>query len=191
MQRPFEPLLGHHRVACSPLRPSTRTSEFGNRKRAMKTIRPGVCGSAQAPLKDTRPSVKASRIRLTAITWLVVAEIRRFGYGRVSNPRAESFVFFLSCKKVLPDGEFETASVLMEHTQDVKCVAWHPREEVIPRSFYGYFLNDWSRFLHPLHTTIRLNSTSKTLLMTGSVSPLLLDTHRPFGHWLGRLWAVI
>jgi WD40 repeat protein len=31
---------------------------------------------------------------------------------------------------VLPDGEFETISVLMEHTQDVKCVAWHPREEV-------------------------------------------------------------
>ena len=31
---------------------------------------------------------------------------------------------------VLPDHEFECASVLMEHTQDVKCVAWHPSEEV-------------------------------------------------------------
>lgn len=31
---------------------------------------------------------------------------------------------------VLPDGEFETISVLMEHTQDVKAVAWHPLDEV-------------------------------------------------------------
>ena len=31
---------------------------------------------------------------------------------------------------MLPDYEFECVSVLMEHTQDVKCVAWHPSEEV-------------------------------------------------------------
>jgi cytosolic iron-sulfur protein assembly protein CIAO1 len=31
---------------------------------------------------------------------------------------------------VIPDGEFECAAVLMEHTQDVKAVAWHPREDV-------------------------------------------------------------
>jgi WD40 repeat protein len=30
----------------------------------------------------------------------------------------------------MPDGEFECAAVLMEHTQDVKAVAWHPREDV-------------------------------------------------------------
>lgn len=29
-----------------------------------------------------------------------------------------------------PDADFECMGVLMEHTQDVKCVAWHPREEV-------------------------------------------------------------
>lgn len=31
---------------------------------------------------------------------------------------------------VKPDSEFEIVDVKMEHTQDVKCVAWHPSEEV-------------------------------------------------------------
>ena len=31
---------------------------------------------------------------------------------------------------VQPDADFECMGVLMEHTQDVKCVAWHPTEEV-------------------------------------------------------------
>ncbi|EMD34759.1 hypothetical protein CERSUDRAFT_125316 [Gelatoporia subvermispora B] len=32
--------------------------------------------------------------------------------------------------EVHPDSDFECMGVLMEHTQDVKCVAWHPHEEV-------------------------------------------------------------
>ena len=33
---------------------------------------------------------------------------------------------------VINDGEdFECVSVLHEHTQDVKCVRWHPHEEVM------------------------------------------------------------
>lgn len=31
---------------------------------------------------------------------------------------------------VHPDSDFECMGVLMEHSQDVKCVAWHPTEEV-------------------------------------------------------------
>ena len=31
---------------------------------------------------------------------------------------------------VHPDHDFECMGVLMEHTQDVKAVAWHPTEEV-------------------------------------------------------------
>ena len=31
---------------------------------------------------------------------------------------------------VKPDTDFECMGVLMEHSQDVKCVAWHPSEEV-------------------------------------------------------------
>lgn len=31
---------------------------------------------------------------------------------------------------MLPDADFECMGVLMEHSQDVKAIAWHPREEV-------------------------------------------------------------
>ena len=31
---------------------------------------------------------------------------------------------------VQPEADFECISVLMEHTQDVKAIAWHPHEEV-------------------------------------------------------------
>lgn len=31
---------------------------------------------------------------------------------------------------VQPDSDFECISVMMEHTQDVKALAWHPKEEV-------------------------------------------------------------
>lgn len=47
-----------------------------------------------------------------------------------------SVLFCIDCMRpqirrliVHPDGDFETISVLMEHTQDVKYVAWHPTEE--------------------------------------------------------------
>ena len=47
--------------------------------------------------------------------------------------------FFTPCQaftldsllQVHPDSDFECMAVLMEHGQDVKCVAWHPTEEVI------------------------------------------------------------
>ena len=31
---------------------------------------------------------------------------------------------------VQPDADFECIAVMMEHTQDVKTIAWHPKEEV-------------------------------------------------------------
>ena len=33
-------------------------------------------------------------------------------------------------RPVHPDHDFECMGVLMEHSQDVKCIAWHPTEEV-------------------------------------------------------------
>lgn len=39
-------------------------------------------------------------------------------------------LIILNDNPVQPDAEFETLSVLMEHTQDVKAVTWHPKEEV-------------------------------------------------------------
>jgi len=39
--------------------------------------------------------------------------------------------------EVLPDNEHETVSVLMgQHTQDVKCVCWHPFEEILASGSY-------------------------------------------------------
>lgn len=41
-----------------------------------------------------------------------------------------------SILSVQPDAEFECLGVLMHHTQDIKCVAWHPKEEV---QYYSIF----------------------------------------------------
>jgi len=38
--------------------------------------------------------------------------------------------------EVQPDLDFECLSVLMEHSQDVKCVAWHPSEEILASASY-------------------------------------------------------
>ena len=83
---------------------------------------------------------------------------------------------------VHPDGDFETISVLMEHTQDVKCVAWHPTEEV-----YQYLSLNLPK-LPPLcrsspqhHMTTPSNSTSTTPPMTGSHLPRLQGMNRPYG----------
>ena len=38
--------------------------------------------------------------------------------------------YFADVRVVHPDADFECMGVLMEHSQDVKCVAWHPKEEV-------------------------------------------------------------
>ncbi|KZO92040.1 WD40 repeat-like protein [Calocera viscosa TUFC12733] len=36
---------------------------------------------------------------------------------------------------IYPD-DYEVSSVLMEHTQDVKCIAWHPKEDILASSSY-------------------------------------------------------
>lgn len=41
---------------------------------------------------------------------------------------------------VQPDSDFECMGVLMTHTQDVKCVAWHPTEEVTSPPFSSQLL---------------------------------------------------
>ena len=54
---------------------------------------------------------------------------RPFGYGKVCRPKSRAPVTAHQTP-AQPDADFECMGVLMEHTQDVKCVAWHPREEV-------------------------------------------------------------
>ena len=38
---------------------------------------------------------------------------------------------------VQPDSDFECIAVIMEHSQDVKCIAWHPHEEVTFPFYHG------------------------------------------------------
>lgn len=48
------------------------------------------------------------------------------GAYRVPNP----YTWRINPSLVHPDSDFECVTVSMEHSQDVKCVAWHPKEEV-------------------------------------------------------------
>lgn len=77
------------------------------------------------------------------------------------------------CSLVQPDSDFECMSVLMEHTQDVKCIAWHPKEEVRMISLFTTVDADnflWSRSLHQLLTMTRSSFTLKIHQMTGTAS---------------------
>ena len=74
-------------------------------------------------------------IQIRVAFWRAVAEIKLSGYGKVSGLLAFSYSILLNQTihttiLVHPDSDFECMGVLMEHTQDVKCVAWHPKEEV-------------------------------------------------------------
>ena len=61
-----------------------------------------------------------------------VAETKRYGSGKVTIQLNHDILlltsFFVAVK---PDAEFECMAVMMEHSQDVKCVSWHPTEEVV------------------------------------------------------------
>lgn len=59
----------------------------------------------------------------TELCLRAVAETRVYGSGKV-NTRDSALT------AVQPEADFECISVLMEHTQDVKAIAWHPHEEV-------------------------------------------------------------
>lgn len=41
------------------------------------------------------------------------------------------------------DNDFECLSVLQEHSQDVKMVAWHPHEEVLASASYDDTIKIW------------------------------------------------
>jgi hypothetical protein len=101
----------------------------GVRGKAETTTGKPVNGNALAFLKATRPNVKASPGLPLAICLLAVVAIRLSGYGKV---RGFISWYIVSLTHILaqPDADFECMGVLMEHTQDVKCVAWHPTEEV-------------------------------------------------------------
>lgn len=49
---------------------------------------------------------------------------------------------------VLPDADFECMGVLMEHSQDVKSVAWHPREEVSQGCLLRFSVHNFLIFMN-------------------------------------------
>jgi hypothetical protein len=86
-------------------------------------------GNALAFLRATRPNAKVLPGPVPAACSPAVVATRLSGYGKVcglTSRWAESLTQIL----VQPDADFECMGVLMEHSQDVKCVAWHPTEEV-------------------------------------------------------------
>lgn len=54
---------------------------------------------------------------------------------------AHTMIKLFIVRQVHPDSDFECMGVLMEHSQDVKCVAWHPTEEVKYRSAIHPLIN--------------------------------------------------
>jgi cytosolic iron-sulfur protein assembly protein CIAO1 len=56
--------------------------------------------------------------------------------GRCVASHADRFDFINIVFSVHPDSDFECMGVLMEHTQDVKCVAWHPKDEILASASY-------------------------------------------------------
>ena len=60
-----------------------------------------------------------------------VVAIRVYGFGKVHLvPRTYCANSDRCVRLVQPDADFECISVLMERIRDVKCIAWHLREEV-------------------------------------------------------------
>ena len=92
------------------------------------------------------------------------AETKRYGSGKVIIELNRDILrlligFFVAVK---PDADFECMAVMMEHSQDVKCVSWHPTEEVIFVLAECLLEIDSSfedRFLHRRPTTIRSGFT--------------------------------
>lgn len=62
---------------------------------------------------------------------------------------------YLLIRVVQPDAEFECLGVLMHHSQDIKHVAWHPKEEVAFVPFSVNFDLDLCIYLHRIDACLR------------------------------------
>ena len=193
----FEALHGRLRGKRSRRDPLTPTSAYGNDARLQRTttIRPSrMNGNASPCWRGTKRSARASRTRGRERCLHRVAETRRYGYGKVI---AEFNLVFIPLTgfavSVKPDADFECMSVMMEHSQDVKCVAWHPTDEVVfalaeRRLDADFFSED--RFWHRRPTTIRSNFTSTIHPMTGFASRRCPVTQAQCGLLYGRPAAI-
>ena len=87
-------------------------------------------GNASVSSRATRPSARVLPGPVLAACSQAVVATRLSGYGKVCGFYVKRWSDPLIEIPVQPDADFECMGVLMEHTQDVKCVAWHPTEEV-------------------------------------------------------------
>ena len=86
-------------------------------------------GSALLSSKAMKPNVRVLLGPQLGLSSQAAVATRLSGYGKVRRPKLWAPVIAHQTP-AQPDADFECMGVLMEHTQDVKCVAWHPREEV-------------------------------------------------------------
>lgn len=115
--------------------------------------------------------------------WRVVQGINQFGCGKVTSTlpvlTLDSQLIMIEVRGCVAVGpaEFECLAVLMEHSQDVKCVTWHPNEEVQPLSLFSCLarysspLSSDDSCWHPLPTMIKYTSTHQILTTTNGLSP--------------------
>lgn len=85
---------------------------------------------------------------------------------------------------VQPDADFECIAVLMEHTQDVKCLAWHPSEEILASGSYDASIlmladdpdGDWSPFqkLQPKKAAVEPSRPEEAAAPTAPASSLTI-----------------
>ena len=110
-------------------------------------------GNALVFLRATRPNAKVLPGPVPAACLPAVVATRLSGYGKVCG-LAPRWTVSLTQILVQPDADFECMGVLMEHSQDVKCVAWHPTEEV--NHFSGHYRSILTPSLRSIDSSVRL-----------------------------------
>ena len=88
-------------------------------------------GNVLAHWKDMIQSASVWHTLAVDLSWPAVGVTKACGYGKVCWRSSGAFKFSLTLLRLVqPGGEFECLSVLVEHSQDVKSIVWHPFEEV-------------------------------------------------------------
>ena len=95
-------------------------------------------GNARVYWRATKRSVRAWHIQARGLSWRAAVETRPYGYGKVCAllHTIVSYRFLINYFTVHPDADFECLAVLMDHTHDVKSVAWHPSREILASASY-------------------------------------------------------
>eukprot|EP00474_Spongospora_subterranea_P000633 CRZ01091.1 hypothetical protein [Spongospora subterranea] len=145
---------------CSRPEGSTVLSIFGALLKALMTVattNPNQLTLLWPLLKDMKTKSNRCRGRRALILfyWQHVVAIKAFGFGnyRVFLFSGRASMFFINfdstviyelMSTVTEDGDFECISVLQGHSQDVKCVRWHPTQRMLLSSSYDDTIKIWA-----------------------------------------------